>query len=205
MTDYIIPCDVVARLGRVAFGHQTSKQIMRTLRLDNGQVVATNDRVLIIENIGGFVGIAHIVVDQALLTQCEFERQFHSQLYVSVNEMLGMGWAKSTLGYNHSMNCYMPAPAVNDFDQWRAIAARAAAPLEQSAKFGMCWQTECLDAIVKSSPSGDLIMDINIDPIIKPVLICDVNDPNWIAVTRPFDPEKIRRKAQFPTWLASEE
>lgn len=202
MTDYIIPCDTIARLAPVADANPSER--MRLLRLDGGQVIATSGKVMVIENIGFDGPIVHISIDETLRSACAREAMYNSRLTITVTEILSHAIAKTTYGYIHAPNIFSATVNQFDFDRWREIAMRAGAPLVEPGPHGMCWELDQLELIMKASPSGRIALERNIDAEIKPVFMTDAIDPNWLAIARPHDTGDAvnpMNPAKFPSWM----
>lgn len=201
MTDYNIPCDTVARLGRLALSNGPDGGKLTSLRLDNGQVIATNKKLMVVENIGGFTGVVHVAVTLGLIEQCEEEAKYNSVIRFIATEPLGIMTAKTSYGWSPVGNLWVPV-GPHDFDKWRTIVMRASAPLIQPGTVGMYWNVAELILLGQTAPSGDLTFESFIDPGVKPMIVRDFNDPNWLAIARPFDNIMNAPAAVFPSWMS---
>lgn len=202
MTDYILPCDTFVRLTNVLHDfHENATEWFRTIRIDNGQAVASNRIMMVVENVGGPAGIIHVKADAALIAQCRTEAQFSSVLTITVNKLLQFAVAKTTLGYVHPGNCCLWSGPVNDLDHWRLIAARAAQPIKKSVGC-LFWDADQIARVAASSPSGRIVFEEHIDATgARPTILRDVNDPDWLAIYNPCSKQESYSPAIMPTWM----
>jgi len=203
MTDFIIPCDTVVRLSNVlANFHEDADEWFHSLRIDNGQVVATNRRIMVVENVGNNEGIFHLIVDAALLQQCRVEAPFSSKLTINVNETLRFAVAKTTLGYVHAPNCGLwSAQPRNIYDQWRNIVMQAKGTAKKSVG-GMLWEADAISQIAAAAPSGRLIFEEKIDTLTRPTVVRDPDDSDWFAIFNPYlDAFGDSPAAVLPAWM----
>ena len=199
MTDYVIACDAFVRLTSLIA--DDVDPIFQTVRFDNGQAVATDRQFMSIENIGGAAGIVHIAADSRLIAQCVTEAQFHSKLTITVTEPLKFAVAKTTLGYIHPDNCSVWPDGPTDFDRWRDVVMASATPAEKS-NGGMFWRASSVAKLAKASPSGRIVFEETIDTI-RPTLVRDVLDYDWLGVFNPFSAEDFYSPATLPTWMTA--
>lgn len=202
MTDFVIPCDTFVRLSNVLYDfHDLANDWFRTVRIDNGQAVATNRKVMAIENIGGTGGVVHVIPDAALIDQCRKEAQFSSRLTITVNPALQYAVAKTTLGYIHPSNCVLWSSqhTTDDYDKWRTVVMSAKTDAKPG-KGGMMWHADDIARLASASPSGRVVFARTIDAI-KPTLIRDINDPEWLGVFNPFDQDLSYEAATMPGWM----
>lgn len=201
MTDFVIPCDTFVRLTNVLVDPLPScDEWFKSVRIDNGQALATNRRVMAIENIGGPSGIVHIIADPVLIEQCRKEAVFNSTLTITVNDLLKYAVAKTTLGYVHPGNCavWSTAPR-DDYDRWRKVIMTAKTDGGKS-NGGMFWNADNIARLAASSPSSRVVFAETID-VTKPTIIRDVSDPDWLGVFYPASDEGNQGAATLPTWM----
>lgn len=174
----------------------------RCIRLDNGQLVATDCRLMSIENVGPkFEGVAYIVPEPALIAQCRSEIAFGSNVTLSVTPAIAYASAKTSLGYT-SGNILYVHPGTSRFDRWREVVKQGATKGVALNQGGMFWDTEWIARLGKSSPSGKLVFPENID-ITQPALIRDANDYDWLGC---FNPAALQGAptpppATLPEWM----
>jgi hypothetical protein len=202
MTDFVIPCDTFVRLSNVLHDFLPDGEPWFTsIRIDNGQAVATNRSIMAIENIGGPAGIVHVIADPALIEQCRKEAPFKSTLTITVNEPLKFAVAKTMLGYVHPGNCAVWSDAPNDFDKWRETVLRCKEPVAKSSG-GMFWNADGIARLAAASPSGGLIFEETIDANgARPTLIRDVAEHDWLGVFNPFSSVNNQPAATLPSWM----
>ena len=200
MTDYTMSCDAFVRLSHILHNlPEDIDPVFRTIRIDNGQAVATDRSFMAIENIGGATGIIHILPDAALIKQCATEAKFDSQLTITVTEMLQHAVAKTTLGYVHPVNVSYWPTGGTDFDRWREVVMEASVPAAKSSG-GMFWQADGVAKVAASSPSGRVVFEENID-VIRPTLVRDILEYDWLGVFNPFSRKDHYSPATLPTWM----
>lgn len=194
-----IPCETIVRFAQL-IDPSEDDPVFHTIRLDNGQIIASDRKFMAIENIGGFTGIHHIVVDAALLAQCETEAQYSSYIEITPNDMLKYTVAKTTLGYVTGNIGVWPA-AGNAFDRWRDVARQCAEPVA-AAKGAMIWHTDGLIRLAKASPSGIVVFEQLIDAETRPTIVRDINSPDWVGLFLPrISDGMYHGAAMLPGWL----
>lgn len=201
MTDFVIPCDAFVRLTNILHNYTPDDPAMRTVRIDHGVAVATNENIMAMECVGGPVGVIHLIADPALIAQCRTEAAFNSVLTITVNDMLKFAVAKTTMGYVHPGNCAVFPTGEIKLDRWRNIVARCAEPLSDS-EVGMFWDTDAISILSSSSPTGRVIFEQYVGYKGRPTIIRDVNDPNWCGVFQPWSAyDGNYPNAVLPDWL----
>lgn len=201
MTDYIIPCETIARFAPIAqSAHADVDAQFKTLRIDNGVLVASNRRILVAEHIGGVHGIAHLIIDPALVENCRKEAPFASKLTVTVVEALRFATAKTTLGYSHPGNALLWSDTPTTFNNWRDVAAKCKSPAKAS-RGGMFWGADDIALMAASSPSGRLVFEELIDTHGRPTVVRDINDYNWFGLFTPFSSGEHYTPATLPSWV----
>ena len=198
MSEFTIPCDTVVRLANVLRGiPDTVDPVFRTLRLENGCVIATDRKFMAVEYVGEFTGTFHFILDEALIAQCKIEAGYNASLSIIYNEVLGYGVAKTALGYTANYNCAYAGPA-NDFDRWRSIVAQTAESSKESVG-AMFWDTDGISKLSASSPSGSVVFEEKINTN-RPTLMRDVHDNRWIGIFNPYSSDIAYQPATLPTW-----
>jgi hypothetical protein len=174
--------------------------VFNSIRIDNGQVVATNRSLMAIENVYGMPpGIIHVVCDPMLVAQCVTESKFDSRLTITVTEALKFAVAKTTLGYIHPGNCCYWPDGVTPFDRWREVVMQSKEPAAIS-NGGMFWESAAIARLAATSPSGRVVFEEHIDTS-RPSLIRDVMDYDWLGVFSPFSRNDNYVAASMPTWM----
>ena len=204
MTDFTIPCETFVRLASILTDfHENANEWFHSVRIDNGQAVASNRHIMAIENIFGNPGIVHIKADPALIAQCKTEAAFGGTLTVTVNEMLKHGAAQTTLGYVHPENAVIFSDEPNDLDKWRGITLKASEPLKAS-KGGMFWDIDEMIRLTGASPSGKVVFEEFIDAYHRPTLMRDIHSMDWLGVFNPYTLKETYSSATMPTWMVDQ-
>lgn len=200
MTDYAIPCEVIARLSILANDTPAdADQRFKSLRYDNGLLIASNNRLIAVENITGPAGVFHLVLDPALVAQCRTEAPFKSVLHVTLNDMLQFASGKTTLGYSHPANCTLWNSPASKFDSWRDIVARVVDPANEP-NGGMYWKAQEIALLAATAPSGSVIFERVVD-VNRPAIIRDPFDENWFAMFNPWNKDlETAPPATLPGW-----
>lgn len=203
MAEFIISCDTFARLSHMC-GREDEKdcdEFFRSIRIDNGVAVATNRKIMAIENIGGPSGVVHLKPDPALIVQCKAEAGYGGKLTVLVNDQLKFAIAKTTFGFT-SGNIGVFSDQPTRFDIWRTLIEQVKTPITAS-RGGMFWNVDMVTRLAASSPSGDLFFEEFIDVSgHRPCIITDKNDYNWCALLNPhIESGNMSVPAALPSWL----
>tara|TARA_R110000851_G_scaffold250706_1_gene403207 strand:+ start:692 stop:1276 length:585 start_codon:yes stop_codon:yes gene_type:complete len=178
------------------------KEKINTVRIENkgGKcfAVATNEKIAAVEylhNTDQPDGYVHIILDPALLKQCEIEMTLDSDIYITAVEQIAVATAKTTLGYTQAGNCcyWFDDSPLNDWSSW---FPEDVATESQGA---MCWNSFHVEVLVKSSPSGEISFPefINVN---NPVILRDTKSPNWVGLFIPVSYDTIK-PAVKPDWI----
>lgn len=199
MTDYVIPCDTIARLAPLVHG---SEDWFNTIRIDNGQVIATDRRIMAIENIGGSSGIIHFKPFPMIVDLCK--KHYDKSLTIIVNEMLKFAIATLPGIELPAVNCVNWADTPNIFNNWRSMVMRAKEPAKKSTG-AMAWQGNLVAKLCGSSPTGNVVFETNIDVMSnRPTLIRDELEEKWLGVFNPWvdDVKRDVAPAIMPDWMS---
>lgn len=184
--------------------HEMREQI-NTLRLEarNGKIVAicTNQRIAAIELIGtapaGVNEVAHVVLHKPIIDQCKVESFFDGMLTINTIPEIATAMAQTSSGWSYQGNAchWFDETALDD---WREMAPDK--PITKSEGV-MLWNLHLVQALFESSPSGKIIFPRHIDAN-KPVVLRDLNDPNWVGLFIPAaHGNKIQKQAaELPEW-----
>jgi hypothetical protein len=201
MTDYTIPCEVIARLSLLSNdAPDDAGPWFKSLRYDNGLLVASNGRLVAVENIGGPDGVFHLIVDAAMIAQCKIEAPFKSVMNVAVNDLLKFASAKTTLAWSPTANCVVWSDVRSVFDSWRIIVARHVAEPAVEPQGGMYWRGREIALLASTSPSGSVVFEETID-VNRPALMRDPYDENWFALFNPWNKDLETQPASLPVWM----
>lgn len=197
-----VPCETIVRLSKLLPPADADVEpIIRTLRLDNGRVIATDRMFAAVEQVAPFEGVFHITVSSALATQCEIETQFSSVLQVTPNPMLQWTSARTSLGYDVTENIGVYPVEPTAFDHWyERIVAPCLTPAPVSRGALVC-QAEDVARLAATSPSGLVVFEGHID-ISRPTLLRDAHSHDWVGFFHPRQDDGIYyAPATVPTWL----
>lgn len=202
-----VPCELYARLSAIPMTLDLSdeRKYFKSLFLERQNntlfAVVTNGKLAAIERIGENDGpdeFTAIVIDPALIAQCETEIKFNSFLVIVANDTLAYTSIKTTFGYNYPGNAMVQLPEKNYFNTWREWA-----PDEMPKKtFGaMFWFTQAIYTLATASPTGGLCFPEFIDTTV-PVVVRDKDNADWFGLFMPTtdNGEKID-PASRPGWL----
>lgn len=200
MTDYVIPCEVVARFAAITsrVGADISDWF-RCIRIDNGMAVASNRTIMAVQHVGGPAGIIHLKMTPALIEQCRTEAPFSSRLTITVVDQLSYAVAKTTMGSIHT-DCVLWSGEINEFDRWRSVVNEVRTPATV-ARGGMFWRADEIATLAQASPSGRVVFETVIDASGRPTLVRDCHDHEWFGVFQPFERGQSVAAATLPSWM----
>lgn len=200
MATFTVPCETIVRFANVLQKFpEDVHESFRTLRFEDNLLIATNRSYMAVEEIGGGnSGIFHLILNDELLAQCKNEAAFSGRLTVTVTEVLGHAVGKTTYGYVTPGNIGYFGALSPDWVRWREIVAEVAQPAA-NPNGGMFWNVAGLQALAASSPSGEVVFEAVINTM-RPALIRDVKDPNWIGLFKPHNAERVYQPATLPAW-----
>ena len=199
MTEITIPCETITRMTKILkYLPDYADEWVNTIRLDGDCMMVTNRAFMAVERISASVPTpVHIIAHPELLEKCEAEAQFSGQLYLIINEILGIITAKTTFGYTCPDNLLMNSLEPNELDRWRDIIPNEVAT---SSKGGMMLDLRYFTMLAESAPSKQIIFEEHID-ITRPTIIRDMVDPEWFGVFNPKDLHRIHDPAKLPEWF----
>lgn len=200
---FAIKCETYVRLNNALRLITADKMHLNNIFVEckNGNLiaVATNGKIAAIELIGQtheYDAFMHLIVDAALLAQAKAEENLGGSLQIVFTPALAHAAIKSTFGYQYPGNAAV-FPNSDIVQKWRGIIDKVETPSP------MIINADSIAALGHSSPSGMLVFPEIIDGS-KPVVVRDMNDPNWFGMFMPtmFDEGKrIKRPAAiYPEW-----
>lgn len=201
-----IPCQLYYRISDIPLmlDPDDKRKYLKCIYLERKAgklfVIATNAKIASVELLGDSAGpdeCTAIVVDQALIDQCQKEIPFNSSLVIVANPALQFTTIKTKFGYNHPGNAMVQLPDANNFATWRKWF-----PDDVPKKsFGvMQWSSRQIYALANASPSSVLRFPEFIDTNV-PVIIRDVENDNWVGAFNPLPLEGQCQPATVPDWL----
>lgn len=183
---------------------QETRDEINTVRLEiiDGKIlaIATNQRILAVEIIGqapiGQTGVAHIVLDPAIITQCRAESFIDGTLTINTIPEIAMATANTSSGWSYHGNaCYwFDEPLL---DKWREWAPDETVKKSEGI---MMWNLYQVQALIESSPTGKVIFPKHVD-VMKPIVLRDRNSQNWVGIfmAKPYG-EIQKVAAELPKW-----
>jgi len=198
--DYKVSCETLVRLQNIISVQPDEKTPWTgSIRLEANYAIAFNRQIMAIERLphNNPDQAISIILDSALLKQVKTEAPFKSDLFVTPVEALKFASAKTTMGYNHSENIVVWHDGENKIDRWREMI-----PKEPNTEWvgGMFWNTAQIELLSKSSPSGCIVFQDIID-VDRPIVVRDINDPNWFGMFIGSTVEREYSPASVPEWL----
>lgn len=204
-----IPCETFCRIASVVsfFEPRTPLEIRAQiecvrLEIHKGKMfaIATNQQIAVIEYVDDSPqpdGVAHVVVDPALIAQCETEKAYNSFLEVTTIPEIATATASTMYGFTYKGNaCIWPDKTV--MDEWRNWG-----PDNPALEFhgALYLETDHIHQLFLASPSGRIIFPsfINVN---EPVVLRDRKNPNWVGLFlgRPPITENEAKPAVLPDW-----
>lgn len=158
----------------------TLKCVRYERRAGHVYAIASNRKIAAIQYLGLTNepdGVAHIIVDDALVKQCKSEIPHNSTLQIVCIPELQAGSAKTKFGYAFPGNACV-FPAFTQLDKWSTWVPNK--PLQASKK-GMLWTLDLMEALNAASPSGRIIFPDVID-VSQPIMVRDKDDENWFGL-----------------------
>lgn len=197
-----IPCETIVRMARLLPSPNVEiDPIFRTLRFDNGKVIATDRRYMAIEKIEPFDGVFHLMVTPELLAQCEQEAPYGSALELAVIPMVCIT-AKTTYGWMAPANLGVFPAVSTAYDMWySAIVAPCVTPAAEP-RGGMIWTVDDLIRLAQTSPSGVVVFESVIDCESRPTVVRDISTYDWCGFFLPrLHDGAYHAAASLPGWL----
>jgi hypothetical protein len=205
-----IKCATFVRLASICnfFEPTTPEELrkeLRTVRLEaaNGKIfaIATNQKIAAAELVGfehtGQNGVAHVVLDPAIINQCKAESFMDGYLTINTIPEIATAMANTTSGWSFQGNpCYWFDETI--LDEWRTWAPDNVAKKSENI---MAWNLYHVQALLESSPTGKVYFPKYIDAS-EPIILRDQGDPNWVGLFIPqkskTEPQKVA--AELPDW-----
>lgn len=190
--NFEIPAETYIRLARVTDYIRTEhfseeeRTLLRCVRLENVNgrafAIASNRKIAAIYHLGAATeeGVVHLNIDAALLKQCEKEKAFNSNIYVTAIPELNMIGLKTTLGFSAASNVGFFSSST-PLQKWREWVPSQPATQTKGA---MHWHMTDMEALNASSPSGRIAFPEFIDAN-EPVILRDKQFDNWIGLFMP--------------------
>jgi hypothetical protein len=206
--NFEIPCETYSRLAEIGMrlSDGDKRQYLKSIYLErrNGVVIAiaTNSKIAIIERLAQQDGLPDdsfaLVVNEAVIKQCDVECDLGGQLSVVNNPTLGFASIKSTFGWAFQGNGSVSLPADHVFRLWRTWFPDV---MPDQSVGHMYIAHDTLYAIACASPSGALIFPEFIDNT-KPVVMRDEGNEDWFALFMPTPPKDKPPVAfrEIPAW-----
>lgn len=194
-----IPCEVFNRLSHIIDGwHDALDPVYRTVRLDNGMVIATDRKLMVVEHVPQVTGVAHITLPDSLIAACVEEAKYGGSVEIAANPMLGYTIAKTTFGHITENIHY--AGDHGEFARWRDVIADARKPLDASAGV-MVWNADDIARLGAASPSGCIEFSRYIDATARCTVVRDTTTSEWVGFFMPRVKDGLHHTgATVPGW-----
>lgn len=205
-----IKCATFVRLASICdfFESHTPQEIKdkcNTLRLEisNGKVfaIATNVKIAAVELVGNSSekdGVAHVIIDKAIIDQCRAESWFDATLSIQTIPEIAIATATTSSGWTHQGN------ACHWFDETPLDKWREWAPDKTAGKSTgvMWWNLFYVETLLKSSLSGKVVFPEFINAK-EPIVLRDRDNPNWVGLfladPTPYE-QRVTEAAVVPDW-----
>ena len=199
MTDFVIPCETYARLCKVHHCEPLEPhEFDNTIRLEDNVAISSNRKIMVIEKLPiPNKGIIHIKTDEVLAEQCEEAAKTKGFLTINYQPAMKYAIASLTTGYNHTENLAVTSEESNPWGDWRDLIADASAVENKGSMF---WSMAEMIALNAASPTGSLIFPTHINAD-YPVLVRDVNSPDWLGLFMPSSTNRDYQPASVPEWI----
>ena len=196
-----IPADTIARLSHLLPDEPTNDP-MDCFRLDNGLVMTTNKAFMAIDHVAEFEGVFYIRADRALIEQCRIEAQWSSVIEFTPVPAINYTTAMSSMGWKTGDNLGVWPTAPSEWDSWRErILDRCLLPLETPNGHAV-FDAEQLELLARCSPSGRISMEKCADPVQRPMVVRDIDSPDWIGFfSARISDGRHHYPAGVPGWL----
>lgn len=184
---------------------EETKQKCNTLRLEisKGKVfaIATNVKIAAIEWIGNTTekdGVAHIILDPAIVNQCKAEAWFDGVLTINTIPEIAIANASTSSGWVYPTNaCYWFDET--PLDKWREWAPEKMATKSSGI---MWWNLFYVEALLASAFSGKIVFPEFINTK-EPIVLRDRDNPNWVGLfladPTPYE-QRVTEPATLPEW-----
>jgi hypothetical protein len=196
-----IPCETIVRMARLLPSPNVEiDPIFRTLRFDNGKLIATDRRYMAVEKIEPFDGVFHVVVTPELLTQCEQEAAYASTLELAVVPGY-LVTGKTTYGWlSPNIGVFPTTPT--DYDKWYSEVVAPCVTPAVEPRGGMIWTVDDLSRLAATSPSGVVVFESIIDCESRPTVVRDLSTYDWCGFFLPrLHDGAYHAAAALPGWL----
>lgn len=204
-----IKCSTFARLASICNYFEPTiddelRAQLNTVRLENidGKTlaIACNNKIMAVELVNSdpslVNGVAHVVLDSALIQQCQAEAFLDGTLTINTVPEIATGMAQTSSGWQMQGNaCYWFDET--PLDGWNNLPSSKAL---KSSKGIMYWNLYHVEALLKSSPTGKIVFPEFIDAN-SAIILRDIGNDNWRGVYIPKPQgETISQEATFPQW-----
>lgn len=204
-----VSCETFARLARLSqIAENKEYSWLRSVALQrkNGRLFALATDAcfcaveLVAEQPGEPDDFALITIDPVLLAQCETEKAFGGQLFITKNQELNFTEVRSSFGFifpgNAGIFPISPVP-LRDWQDW-------VKPFPKSVNGSIFLDVDRMSALVAASPSGRVLLPKSYDTS-KPLPIRDAVSSNWLGFFVPYDRAKNAQLTfdEFPAWAVS--
>lgn len=182
-----IPCETIVRMAHLLPSPNVEiDPIFRTLRLENGKIIATDRRFMAIEQLSErFEGVYHLAVTDVFLAQCKVEAPFSGVFDAVPTPPLRYTTGKTTFGWSPSDNLGVYPDGPTAFDNWYQMVVAPCIEPAAVSRGGMMWLLDDIQRLAASSPSGTVVFEQNIDCDNRPSVVRDLDTPDWCGFFLP--------------------
>lgn len=196
-----IPCETLVRMAHITQGHKPDHDpIFQTIRLDNGRVIASNRRLMVMERVEPFEGVFHIQLDDATIEACRTESQFKGVMEIVPNPALAFTMGKTTFGHVTGNIGVFPAKET-DLDRWPEVIQCCYEPRTESHG-ALVWSTDDIGRLAAASPSGVIEFARFINTSDRASVVRDITTSEWVGFFMPRVADGLQHSgAVVPGWV----
>jgi len=200
-----IPCVTFARHGTLAALPTPGYVLYDSGILVSAMRVVNGDKrlhpLMTVEKIGGPEGQVFLNATPDLIAACKEGVDMSADLIVDVSYESQFGVAMTTAGYMHTDDAVMwDCPASEGMLGWREKLVPQLLKPAVDVGASMYWSKDVLNALQTASPSGELIFEHTVGPPQRPMVINDLNSPDWFAILAPWHGPQHPEPASVPLW-----
>jgi hypothetical protein len=195
-----IPSEALQRALTICRAYPGDDPWLKTIRYEDGLLIACEQAIMTIERVGGPAGVVHLSIPITLEHVIASEAPYKGFVDFVVTEAMQYVSAKTMLGYVEPQNAgYWSAEWKNRLDRWRNIVDQSRQSVAPPVG-GMSWNCNTVAVLAKAAPSQCVIFEDTID-INRPVVIRDSVSEDWFAILHPQIKLDRAAIAILPDWV----